>query len=93
MSPCLLPELIPDPANGGKVHLWQCYDGLKQQQWTVVNGSFVELTGTGLCLDIIDGHAVPGTYPPGGPPKWLTGGLQLWECVCNANQKFITVPM
>lgn len=82
-----------DPQNGGKVHLWQCYDGLRQQQWVVQNGSFVELAGTGLCLDVTDGHAVRYDYPPGGPAKYETGGLQLWECACNANQQFAVVPM
>lgn len=31
-------ELTKGPGDGSRVHMWDCYDGLTQQQWVVKNG-------------------------------------------------------
>ncbi|CAK9784720.1 unnamed protein product [Cutaneotrichosporon oleaginosum] len=54
------------PGNGARVHMWDCYDGLTQQQW-VVEGSQIRLRNYDLCLDVPDGQ--PGR-----------NFVQVWEC-------------
>lgn len=65
--------LTPDPQNGAKVKLWQCYDNHPPQEWVISRGQ-IKLAGTNLCLDI-----------PGGDTTYTTG-VQVWECSCNTNQ-------
>ncbi|WOO78989.1 Endo-1,4-beta-xylanase A [Vanrija pseudolonga] len=59
------------PADGSRVHLWQCYDGLTQQAWTTINKdgfSLLKLRDWDLCLDVTDGNFADGTE------------LQVWTC-------------
>lgn len=65
--------LTPDPQNGAKVKLWQCYDNHPPQEWVISRGQ-IKLAGTNLCLDV-----------PGGDTAYTTG-VQVWECSCNTNQ-------
>ncbi len=70
-----LRSLTTDPSNGIKPHLWDCYPGAWQQSWTIHASGLIELTGTNLCLDVVDGVSDPG--------------LQLWQCDAdNSNQEW-----
>lgn len=64
-----------NPGNGSKLKIWQCYPGLKQQQWWYTDDDRIAITNSGLCMDVTDGKQVNGNQ------------VQVWSCGSgNANQ-------
>ena len=69
--------LTADPIQGVIPYIWQCYDGLKVQQWLVHPDGHIELGCTGLCLYLKEGN------------DGANDVLQLWDCIPrNKNQEF-----
>ncbi|KLT45727.1 hypothetical protein CC85DRAFT_282355 [Cutaneotrichosporon oleaginosum] len=63
------------PGNGVKPHMWQCYNGVWQQQWRYHADGTIRLDGHNLCLDVTDGDP--------------TKPVQMWECFPgNTNQQW-----
>jgi len=60
-----------DPADGVLMKIWQCYDGLPQQQWYITDDHRVALENEGLCLDLPNGITTNSNQ------------LQTWECTDN----------
>jgi hypothetical protein len=55
--------------------MWQCYDGVWQQQWRYHADGTIRLDGHNLCLDVTDGDP--------------TKDVQMWECFPgNTNQQW-----
>ncbi|BEJ17516.1 hypothetical protein CspHIS471_0609170 [Cutaneotrichosporon sp. HIS471] len=67
------------PGDGSRVHMWDCYDGLAQQQWDVEGGQ-IRLRNYGLCLDVPNGQ--PGS-----------NYVQVWECTCGPNQDWVVTAL
>ena len=58
------------------VHLWDCYDTVATQKWTLNAGHDLVNTAAGKCLDIKDNNLADGAK------------LQIWDCAGGANQKW-----
>lgn len=61
-----------NPGNGSKLHLWQCYQGLPQQQWYWTNDNRIALTGQGECATTMPRSGVVGRRMarlPSDPPR------------------------
>lgn len=83
---------ITEQYNGSPVKVWECLDGVPQQQWFVSNEGQFKLANTGMslhasdranqidfCVDVKDGEVTAEQ-------------LQLWQCTeGNANQVWHTV--
>lgn len=68
------------PGNGGQMKIWQCYDNLPAQAWTVTLDNRIVLQGTSLCLDLPSGNEANGQV------------LQVWTCTDhNDNQAWTIV--
>ncbi|KAH6906593.1 G-X-X-X-Q-X-W domain-containing protein [Coprinopsis sp. MPI-PUGE-AT-0042] len=64
-----------DAANGSQMKIWQCFDNLPAQTWTLTWDDRLVRAGTGLCLDLTNGSRVNGNI------------IQTWTCSdFNPNQ-------
>jgi len=44
LTPAHFTDVLLDPANGVQLKIWECYDGLPQQQWKITEDR-IELIG------------------------------------------------
>ncbi|KAH6890179.1 G-X-X-X-Q-X-W domain-containing protein [Coprinopsis sp. MPI-PUGE-AT-0042] len=64
-----------DVTNGSQMKIWQCFDNLPAQTWTLTWDDRLVRAGTGLCLDLTNGSRVNGNI------------IQTWTCSdFNPNQ-------
>lgn len=66
------------PADGTKMKIWQCYDGLAAQQWYWTGDNRIALTNQGFCLD-----NTGGSTSNGNP-------VQIWSCGTGNNNQVWT---
>ncbi|KIJ34534.1 carbohydrate-binding module family 13 protein, partial [Sphaerobolus stellatus SS14] len=45
-----------DPANGIPMKIWECFNGLPQQNWFYTDDERIAETNQGLCLDVPNGN-------------------------------------
>lgn len=75
-----------NPANGGGLKIWDCYEGLFQQTWDLTSGS-IKLSSN-QCVDVVEGSGPDQTKPYNSLKD-----LQIYQCYDgNTNQKFNTYP-
>jgi len=69
------------PANGVRMKVWECFNGLAAQQWVYTDDNHIVLQGTNFCLDVTDGDLSNANQ------------LQIYTCGAgNNNQVFLKGP-
>jgi choline dehydrogenase-like flavoprotein len=56
-----------NPADGARLKIWQCYEGLAAQSWSFANGA-IKLQSADQCVDLTDGSTAP------------SNPVQTWQC-------------